>query len=148
MVRSKNAINVIMKNYTDMAFGALVFWFVGYGVLFGTVTDAWGLFGTDSFMLSNAEPWDYMVMTYQMLFAATAATIVSGALAERIRFGAYVLVAVLITAVVYPVFGCWVWNDGGWLSKMGFIDFAGSSVVHSVGAVSYTHLTLPTIYSV
>ena len=133
MVRSKNAINVIMKNYTDMAFGALVFWFVGYGVLFGTVTDAWGLFGTDSFMLSNAEPWDYMVMTYQMLFAATAATIVSGALAERIRFGAYVLVAVLITAVVYPVFGCWVWNDGGWLSKMGFIDFAGSSVVHSVG---------------
>ena len=133
MVRSKNAINVIMKNYTDMCFGALVFWAVGYGVMFGSVTDGWGLFGTDNFLVSDGEPWDYMVMTYQMLFAATAATIVSGALAERIRFGAYVLVAILITAIVYPVFGCWVWNDGGWLKQMGFIDFAGSSVVHSVG---------------
>jgi len=133
MVRSKNSINVIMKNYTDMCFGALVFWAVGYGIMSGTVTDPWGLFGTDNFMLSNGDSWDYIVMTYQMLFAATAATIVSGALAERIRFGAYVLVAILITTVIYPVFGCWVWNDGGWLAKLGFIDFAGSSVVHSVG---------------
>jgi Amt family ammonium transporter len=132
MVRSKNAINVIMKNYTDMCFGALIFWAVGYGIMFGTTTDGWGLFGTDKFMLEG-EPWDYMVLMYQMMFAATAATIVSGALAERIRFGAYVLVAVLITAFVYPVFGCWVWNEGGWLAQMGFIDFAGSSVVHSVG---------------
>ncbi|QEG20245.1 ammonium transporter [Mariniblastus fucicola] len=132
MVRSKNAINVIMKNYTDMCFGALVFWAVGYGIMFGTTTDGWGLFGTDGFM-AEGEPWDYMVMMYQMMFAATAATIVSGALAERIRFGAYVLVAILITAFVYPVFGCWVWNEGGWLAQMGFIDFAGSSVVHSVG---------------
>ena len=133
MVRSKNSINVIMKNLTDMCFGALVFWGVGYGIMFGSVTDGWGLFGTDTFMLSNGNSWDYMVMTYQMLFAATAATVVSGALAERIRFGAYVLVAILITAVIYPVFGCWVWNDGGWLNQLGFIDFAGSSVVHSVG---------------
>ena len=132
MVRSKNAINVIMKNYTDMCFGALIFWAVGYGIMFGTTTDAWGLFGTDKFMMEG-EPWDYMVLMYQMMFAATAATIVSGALAERIRFGAYVLVAILITAFVYPVFGCWVWNEGGWLNQMGFIDFAGSSVVHSVG---------------
>ncbi len=133
MVRSKNSINVIMKNYTDMCFGALIFWAVGYGVMFGSVTDAWGLIGTDNFMMSDGNSWDYMVMTYQMLFAATAATIVSGALAERIRFGAYVLVAILITAVVYPIFGCWVWNEGGWLNKLGFIDFAGSSVVHSLG---------------
>jgi len=133
MVRSKNAINVIMKNYTDMCFGALVFWAVGYGIMFGVTTDGWGLFGTDQFMMGDGEAWDYMVLMYQMMFAATAATIVSGALAERIRFGAYVLVAILITAFVYPVFGCWVWNDGGWLKQMGFIDFAGSSVVHSVG---------------
>ena len=133
MVRSKNSINVIMKNYTDMCFGALVFWAVGYGVMFGAVTDPWGLFGTSNFMVSEGEPMDYMIMTYQMLFAATAATIVSGALAERIRFGAYILVAILITAVVYPVYGCWVWNEGGWLNQLGFIDFAGSSVVHSLG---------------
>ena len=132
MVRSKNAINVIMKNYTDMCFGALAFWAIGYGIMFGTTTDGWGLFGTDSFMLEGSS-WDYMVLTYQMMFAATAATIVSGALAERIRFGAYVLVAILITSFVYPVFGCWVWNEGGWLNQMGFIDFAGSSAVHSVG---------------
>lgn len=132
MVRSKNAINVIMKNYTDMCFGALAFWAVGYGIMFGVTSDAWGLFGTDKFMLEG-ESWDYMVLTYQMMFAATAATIVSGALAERIRFGAYVLVAILITSFIYPVFGCWVWNEGGWLNQMGFIDFAGSSVVHSVG---------------
>ena len=132
MVRSKNAINVIMKNYTDMCFGALAFWAIGYGIMFGTTTDGWGLFGTDSFMLEGSS-WDYMILTYQMMFAATAATIVSGALAERIRFGAYVLVAILITSFVYPVFGCWVWNEGGWLNQMGFIDFAGSSAVHSVG---------------
>lgn len=131
MVRSKNAINVIMKNYTDMCFGALVFWAVGYGIMAGT-TGSYGLFGTDNFLMEG-EPWDYMVLMYQMMFAATAATIVSGALAERIRFSAYVIVAVLITGFVYPVFGCWVWNESGWLAQMGFIDFAGSSVVHSVG---------------
>ena len=81
----------------------------------------------------EGDPSDYMVLVYQMMFAATAATIVSGALAERIRFGAYVFVAMIITGFIYPVFGCWVWNDGGWLASKGFIDFAGSSAVHSVG---------------
>lgn len=132
MVRSKNAINVIMKNYTDMCFGALVFWGVGYGLMYGTINGEFGLYGTDTFMVEG-EPWDYMVLVYQMMFAATAATIVSGALAERIRFGAYVFVAMIITGFIYPVFGCWVWNDGGWLASKGFIDFAGSSAVHSVG---------------
>ena len=133
MVRSKNAINVIMKNYTDMCFGALVFWGVGYGLMFGSSSSSNGFWGTDSFFLRDAPGWDFMMLTYQLMFAATAATIVSGALAERIRFSAYVAVAVLITGVIYPVFGCWVWNDNGWLKQMGFIDFAGSSVVHSVG---------------
>lgn len=130
MVRSKNAINVIMKNYTDMCFGALLFWGVGYGLMAGTCTNGW--YGTDGFMFQG-DGWDYMVLVYQIMFAATAATIVSGALAERIRFSAYLLVAMVITAVIYPVFGCWAWNPNGWLAKEGFIDFAGSSVVHSVG---------------
>ena len=130
MVRSKNAINVIMKNYTDMCFGALLFWGVGFGLMYGTSTN--GFFGTDGFMYEG-DSWGYMQLVYQMMFAATAATIVSGALAERIRFSAYLLVAMIITAVIYPVFGCWVWNPNGWLAEAGFIDFAGSSVVHSVG---------------
>lgn len=130
MVRSKNAINVIMKNYTDMCFGALIFWGVGYGIMFGSSN---GYFGTDGFFPSEGSNWDFMVLTFQMMFAATAATIVSGALAERIRFSAYVAAAVVITAVIYPVFGSWCWNENGWLAQRGFIDFAGSSVVHSVG---------------
>ena len=131
MVRSKNAINVIMKNYTDMCFGALVFWILGYGLMFGANTT--GFFGTDLFCLRDGEPWDYMILMYQMMFAATAATIVSGALAERIRFSAYVIVAMIITGLIYPVFGAWAWNEGGWLAQRGFVDFAGSSVVHSLG---------------
>ncbi len=130
MVRSKNSINVIMKNYTDMCFGALLFWGVGYGIMAGTCTN--GLWGTDGFMFQG-DAWDYMVLVYQIMFAATAATIVSGALAERIRFSAYLMVAMVITAIIYPTFGCWAWNPDGWLAKEGFIDFAGSSVVHSVG---------------
>ncbi len=131
MVRSKNAINVIMKNYTDMCFGALIFWGVGYGLMFGTNTN--GYWGTDTFCLSDGTPWDYSVLVFQMMFAATAATIVSGALAERIRFSAYVVAALVITGFIYPVFGSWCWNEGGWLYEKNFIDFAGSSVVHSVG---------------
>ena len=130
MVRSKNSINVIMKNYTDMCFGALVFWGVGYGVMFGNSEN--GLWGTDKFFLEGSA-WDYMKLFFQMMFAATAATIVSGALAERIRFSAYVAAAVVIVGVIYPVFGCWAWNDNGWLAQRGFVDFAGSTVVHSVG---------------
>ena len=131
MVRSKNAINVIMKNYTDMCFGALIFWAVGYGLMFGTNTN--GYWGTDTFALSDGTAWDYSVLMFQMMFAATAATIVSGALAERIRFSAYVVAALVITGFIYPIFGSWCWNEGGWLAEKGFIDFAGSSVVHSVG---------------
>lgn len=131
MVRSKNAINVIMKNYTDMCFGALVFWGVGYGLMFGTNATGW--FGTDSFMLRGDDGNTLAVLFFQMMFAATAATIVSGALAERIRFVPYVFAAMVITGVIYPVFGCWAWNDNGWLAQRGFIDFAGSTVVHSIG---------------
>ncbi|MEM9586841.1 MAG: ammonium transporter [Planctomycetota bacterium] len=131
MVRSKNSINVIMKNYTDMCFGALVFWGLGYGLMFGTNASGW--FGTDHFMLRTAEMQEFAKLFFQMMFAATAATIVSGALAERIRFVPYVFAAMIITGVIYPVYGSWVWNENGWLASRGFVDFAGSTVVHSVG---------------
>jgi ammonium transporter, Amt family len=132
LVRAKNAVNVIMKNYTDMCFGGIAFWAIGYGLMFGT--NSTGLFGTDKFFLNTAEPMEYTKLLFQMMFAATAATIVSGAMAERIRFMPYIVAATVISLVIYPIFGSWVWNSQGWLAKMGFIDFAGSTVVHSVGA--------------
>lgn len=136
MVRSKNAVNVIMKNYIDMCFGAIGFWLVGFGLMFGTNPTGW--IGTDFFMPEFDSNWDFSFLFYQMMFAATAATIVSGALAERIRYWAYVICAVVISSVIYPIFGSWVWGDfsgetSGWLKELGFIDFAGSTVVHSVG---------------
>ncbi len=131
MVRSKNSINVIMKNYTDMCFGGLVFWAVGYGLMFGTSTTGW--FGTDHFLMRTGEGSEFAILLFQMMLAATAATIVSGALAERIRFVPYLFAAMAITGIVYPVFGSWVWNENGWLATRGFVDFAGSTVVHSIG---------------
>lgn len=132
MVRSKNAVNVIMKNFNDMCVGAIGFWAIGYGLMFGLNQS--GYYGTTKFFLNEAEPWEFSWMFFQMMFAATAATIVSGALAERIRFGAYLIGSFIITTFIYSTFGGWAWNDNGWLKKMGFIDFAGSTVVHSMGA--------------
>ena len=135
MVRAKNAVNVIMKNYVDVALGSVVFWVVGYGLMFGSNPGGW--FGTDHFLLGNAEHMDYSLLLFQTMFAATAGTIASGAMAERTRYGGYLLGAIGVTAVIYPVFGSWAWgslyNGHGWLRSMGFIDFAGSTVVHSVG---------------
>ncbi|MEM7479717.1 MAG: ammonium transporter [Acidobacteriota bacterium] len=135
-VRSKNTVNVVMKNFVDMCFGALFFWFVGYGLMFGTNPTGW--FGTDHFILSSGVDWDFSLLLFQMMFAATAATIVSGAMAERIRFWPYLVISVLVTIGVYSVFGSWVWGSyygetQGWLRKLGFIDFAGATVVHSIG---------------
>jgi len=132
MVRAKNAINVIMKNYCDLCVGALGFWAVGYGLMFGLSSSGW--FGTSKFAMNSGEPFEYSLLLFQMMFAATAATIVSGALAERIRFNAYLVGSFMITTVIYPIYGSWVWNDNGWLKQLGFIDFAGSTVVHTVGA--------------
>ena len=135
MSRAKNSVNVIMKNYTDMCFGSIAFWLVGYGLMFGTNHTGW--LGTDGFMLSAAESMDYSLLLFQTMFAATAATIVSGAMAERTRYPAYIVASIVIMALIYPVYGSWVWGsafDGeGWLASLGFIDFAGSTVVHSVG---------------
>ncbi len=103
--------------------------------MFGSNTT--GFFGTDHFALSHATSWDYTLLLFQTMFAATAATIVSGALAERIRYWPYIVAAMLITAFIYPIYGSWAWgstyNGTGWLKELGFIDFAGSTVVHSIG---------------
>jgi len=136
--RAKNAVNIIMKNLMDFSIGALSFWAIGFAIMFGTTTT--GFFGTEGFFLSNWDPkdnWTLCFWIFQTVFCATAATIVSGAVAERANFKAYILFSALMTAIIYPVYGSWAWGSlfhgEGWLEKIGFIDFAGSTVVHSVG---------------
>jgi len=137
--RSKNAVNIIMKNFMDVGAGGLAFFAVGFGIMFGTTAGGW--FGTDGFFLSGIEgqdpTWTWAFFLFQAVFAATAATIVSGAVAERTKFTGYLIFSIIITALIYPVFGSWAWgglfNGSGWLESLGFIDFAGSTVVHSVG---------------
>jgi ammonium transporter, Amt family len=131
MSRSKNAVNVMMKNYMDICVGSLLFWLLGYGLMFGNSPTGW--IGTDLFGLAKAPDWDFNLLFFQIMFAATAATIVSGAMAERTNYVAYLIGTCGITAIIYPIYGGWAWNDHGWLKQMGFIDFAGSTVVHSVG---------------
>ena len=136
--RAKNSINIIMKNVMDMSIGSLAFWLVGFGLMFGANESGW--IGTNNFGLSEIDPAsetgmnDYAFFIFQTVFAATAATIISGAVAERTKFTAYLIYAVAVTAFIYPIFGSWVWG-GGWLNDVGpgFVDFAGSTVVHSVG---------------
>lgn len=134
-VRSKNAVNVMMKNYTDVCVGSIAFWLVGYGLMMGANETGW--VGTSHFLPTELADWDWTVLLFQMMFASTAVTIASGAMAERVRFGGYLIGSIVICAVIYPVFASWVWGGAhggaGWLADMGFIDFAGSTVVHSVG---------------
>lgn len=131
--RAKNGANILMKNLLDYAVGTLIFWFIGYSLMFGE--DISGIigkvtlfFGDDS--MEGLPP--YTTLFFQTVFAATAATIVSGAMAERTRFIAYLIYSLVISLIIYPISGHWIWG-GGWLSKLGFVDFAGSTVVHSVG---------------
>jgi Amt family ammonium transporter len=137
--RAKNAVNIIMKNMMDMSMGALSYWAIGFALMFGATTTGW--FGTSGFFLSdyaaNGDPWTLAFWMFQVVFAATAATIVSGAMAERTKFVAYLAYSAVIVGLIYPVFGSWAWGSlykgDGWLEGLGFIDFAGSTVVHSVG---------------
>jgi Amt family ammonium transporter len=131
-VRTKNSINVAMKNLIDTVFGIIFFWLIGYGIMFGL--DYNGLFGTDGFAIDGSNSSQNSFFFFQSMFAATAVTIISGAVAERIKFDGYIVVAIIVTSLIYPLFGHWAWNENGWLNQLGFRDFAGSTVVHSIGA--------------
>jgi len=133
MTDSKNAVNIAMKNFLDIAVGSLAFWFVGYSLMYGS--DAFmGVFHWSGFTFSQGAA----DLFFQTVFAATAATIVSGAIAGRTKYTTYAIFSIVMTAVIYPIAGGWEWN-GGWLNNTDgimpaeFIDFAGSSIVHSVG---------------
>lgn len=134
--RAKNACNILMKNFMDFCVGSIAYAATGYGIMFGA--SVLGLFGTSGFFMSTLDPttstgmWQFTYWLFQVVFAATSATIVSGAMAERTKFSSYLIYSIVISALIYPVVGHWVWG-GGWLGGLGMIDFAGSSVVHSVG---------------
>ncbi|MEM8739387.1 MAG: ammonium transporter [Planctomycetota bacterium] len=137
LTRSKNSINVAVKNIADFGLSVLLFWGVGFGIMFGTTAGGW--WGTDAFVpdLAGGGAGDASFFLYQVMFCGTAVTIVSGAVAERVRFGGYLYIAGIV-AVVYAVFGHWAWGgavveQSTWLSGLGFVDFAGSTVVHGVG---------------
>ena len=134
-VRSKNTVNVLMKNYIDACVGALVFWLIGFGLMFGVNPTGW--VGLSHFAPNNLDGWHWTMLFFQMMFAATATTIASGAMAERIHFIGYIVCTIFVSALIYPIFGSWAWGSlfegAGWLKSMGFIDFAGSTVVHSIG---------------
>ncbi len=136
--RSKNAANIVLKNLMDFVVASLAFWLVGFGLMFGESLGGlvgWGGFGSSEASFAHlglAIPF-FAFLWFQTTFAGTTATIVSGAMAERTKFAAYLAFSTLITVLVYPVVGHWIWG-GGWLAQMGFLDFAGSTAVHSVGA--------------
>ncbi len=133
--RAKNAGNIIMKNTMDFALGTFVFWVFGFGIMFAGSGPLFG--GFDFFVrgdYSSTFPSSAFVI-FQTVFCATAATIVSGAMAERTKFSSYLIYSIIISAFIYPVTGHWIWG-GGWLSQLGFHDFAGSTAVHMVGGVA------------
>ena len=130
--RSKNAVNIIMKNFLTISLGGIVYFLCGYAIMFGDT--AGGFFGTSGFALKGVDNLSFFI--FQTMFAATGATILSGAVAERTNIFAYIGVIILMSSLIYPVVGHWVWSGQGWLTDLGFIDFAGSTVVHLSGAVA------------
>ncbi len=144
MVRAKNSINVAVKNVMDFCVAGLGFWLVGFGLMFGA--SAAGFFGLSGFAFqsggANASAgmaWVMVFFFFQLAFCSTATTIVAGAVAERMSFRGYLITAAVLSMAIYPVFGHWAWGGilageaAGWLELRGFIDFAGSTVVHSIG---------------
>lgn len=135
--RAKNAGNIIMKNLMDFCIGAVVFLLLGYGLLTGPHM-AGGFIGTPTLAMFGGgfSSFDWSSFVFQLVFCATCATIVSGAMAERTKFSAYCLYSAVISLVIYPVEAGWAWGEGGWLSELGFIDFAGSCVIHMAGGIT------------
>ncbi|MEC4985556.1 MAG: ammonium transporter [Oscillatoria sp. PMC 1068.18] len=138
LTRSKNSINVAVKNLADVGLSVVLYWTWGYALMFGVSLA--GLIGGTGFVLSiEADPKLAAFFVFQVMFCGTATTIVSGAVAERLKFQGYLIIALIISGLIYPLFGHWAWNGlgtanfHGWLGKIGFVDFAGSTVVHSIG---------------
>jgi Amt family ammonium transporter len=140
MVRSKNSINVAQKNLLDLAVCVIIFAVFGFAVAFGAGGTWFAGYDDRLFLLSDVTPWALTVFAFQVMFCGTAATIISGAVAERMRLQAYVWCTVLTAAVIYPVFARWAWGGvlfpdaEAFLADRGFVDFAGSTVVHGTGA--------------
>jgi len=134
LTRAKNTANILMKNLMDFVIGSIAFWAIGFGIMFGSTNGWWGELDLFTQHTYRTDMPDMAFLIFQTVFAATAATIVSGAMAERTKFNAYLMYSAFISIVIYPISGHWVWG-GGWLSTMEvpFHDFAGSTVVHSVG---------------
>ena len=148
--RSKNAVNILSKNFIVFAISSLAFWIIGWGLMFGNGNDFIGLHGLFSLGGADNSPatgnnysgvysaisWASVPLLakffFQLVFAGTAATIVSGAVAERIKYISFIIFSFILVAIMYPITGHWIWG-GGWLANLGFFDFAGSTVVHSVG---------------
>lgn len=138
LTRSKNNINVALKNLADFGITTLIFWGFGFALMFGRSANGW--WGTSRFLLdTQGEAWLSAFFLFEVMFCGTAVTILSGAVAERMRFGAYLIAALVVSGLLYPLLGHWAWNGAdlgvgsGWLAKLGFVDFAGSTVVHSLG---------------
>ncbi|MCT6925116.1 ammonium transporter [Metasolibacillus sp.] len=129
--RSKNAVNILIKNILTISIGGIVYFVAGYAIMFGDT--AGGFVGTSGFFLNSVDDIGFFI--FQAMFAATCATIISGAVAERTNIMAYMVIVVVMTLFVYPVVGHWIWQGEGWITQLGFIDFAGSTVVHLTGAV-------------
>ena len=137
--RQKNSINVALKNAADFGVSVVIFWLFGFGLMFGKSFN--GLFGTDLFFFGTNTSEYQTYFVFQAMFVATAATIISGAVAERLKFIGYLVITVLATGIIYPIVGHWAWSSSylgeamnkGWLASIGFVDFAGSTIVHSVG---------------
>ncbi|WP_083521103.1 ammonium transporter [Alicyclobacillus kakegawensis] len=140
LIRSKNHVSIIMKVFVDLIFGVLAYYVVGFGLMFGR--DAGGVIGTSGFALSGSlthlpttVPHDAFWL-FQAAFAVAAVSIVSGAVAERMNFKAYLLFALIMTAIIYPVSGHWIWGADGWLNRLGMRDFAGSAAIHAMAGMS------------
>jgi Amt family ammonium transporter len=139
-VRQKNAVSIIMKVFVDISFGALIFYFVGFGLMYGK--DFGGFIGTSGFFMGGDLTHIQLTIShetywlFQCAFVIAVISIVSGAVAERIQFRAYILYTIAMTGVIYPIAGHWVWAVSGWLGKLGMVDFAGSAVIHALGGFS------------
>lgn len=134
--RAKNAGNIIMKNLMDFCIGTVVFLFLGFGLMMAEDT-VMGLVGIPNLdLFTNFAEFNWSSFVFNLVFCATAATIVSGSMAERTKFSAYLVYSAVISAVIYPIEAGWIWNGGGWLFNIGYVDFAGSSAIHMVGGLS------------